>query len=198
MEVGHGYDMAKMDKSFDQNMAAMAKQFGYDMSKISAQQSASINASKADAMAKIQAEEASYQLARERELAKFTPGTPEYKIREAQLKDQRDANVAEIHNKTMYEANSSFILSDPNLVTNPNQIYSGLDMSKPADRATLQLRMDAYSRYNNWLSSNGAVQQQSFNPLTVPQGQTSSGGGNWFSNGLSAGLDIFNFNPFSK
>jgi hypothetical protein len=126
MAIAHGYDLEKMDKQQLHDLAKMAKSHEYDMIQINqqfknnvslenlkhtnnmkvtaaqfnnAKKLATHNANIAKANAKSE-----YETARARELAKYTPGTPEYKIRQSQLDEQFSIMEREIETRAMTEA----------------------------------------------------------------------------------------------
>lgn len=133
MAQAYGYDLSKMSVQQQYQLAQMAQQHGYNVdmagidynnqiglqnnqfsnqSQLSAQEfNQQLQAMQKQIEADKQAELDAYDLAVERELAKYTKGTSEYQIRKGQLDSEREAMVQEIHTSTSYDAVAKQILS---------------------------------------------------------------------------------------
>jgi len=117
----HGYDLQKMSTQQQYQLAQMATQNGYniDMANLNfghqkqlSQQEYQQALSKAEHSTKLQldATRQEYDMAMQRELAKYTPGSQEYQIRKGQLEAEREALITEMHSKLMYDAQMGIIL----------------------------------------------------------------------------------------
>lgn len=115
MFVGRDIDFAKMDKAFGQDLEKMATDFGYSsaLSSQSFRQSANLQAQAAQN--EIAAIKSEYDIAVQRELAKFVDGTPEYTIRQNQLKEGLKTDIANIVVEKQTAALVDSIMNDPML-----------------------------------------------------------------------------------
>jgi hypothetical protein len=143
MNIQHGLDLDKMKVDLENSMALEAKKYGYQSALQSQAAKQQQQAAIAKATAEMQAEQKAYESARQRELAKYTPGTPEYQIKEGQLQDAYKDNIAKIHASTVYDATAKSILNNPALSTPPSS-------TKPVDYTTVT-DSKGYSKYGSLL-----------------------------------------------
>lgn len=131
MAKQYGYDISKMDKDQINRLEQMAKQHGYDLDAMSQSHNNNLDLNsqkyaqdlsmmREQSQLRMQEELQAYDLAVERELAKYQPGTKEYEIRKGQLLDERDSLIAEIHASTMYDFQSKHML-EGGAVANPGK-----------------------------------------------------------------------------
>lgn len=104
----HQYNLSTIDAQGNWDLRKMAQQHGYNMSEISARQRSELQMLEQRAKMQAQQAEKDYNLAMKRELSKYTPGTPEYKIMQNQLQQQKQAMQMEIHTRAQMEANAIF------------------------------------------------------------------------------------------
>jgi len=104
MKTQHGYDLEKMAKQQSYDLQKMAKQYGYDMAKISKEQQNAIARINAQASAQMKAQNAAYLAQRKAVEASYTPGTPEYKIRMAQIEEANDQAMRQYANKALFDS----------------------------------------------------------------------------------------------
>lgn len=134
MRTQQGYDLQKMDKQQSYDLSKMAKQFGYDMSKMSTEQRNALSRISAQSKAQMQAQNDNYVIQRNRVMASYTPGTPEYKIRMAQVNDANDQAMKQYASKAMYDSMAAILkpgtpafkkfMKDPNYVLNNYAMFT--------------------------------------------------------------------------
>ncbi len=167
-QAGYDVDMAVLQQGFTQDN--MATQQGYTQQNMATQQQFDMNKmyqanefdvagdkrkfeyaqkeAKANSALRIKEETALYDKAVERELAKYTKGTPEYDIRKSQLADQREAMVQEIVTKAQTEAVINNNLGTPiPKPTNPGTKRSFWETQGHQDKEEKQYKIDL-ARYN--------------------------------------------------
>ncbi len=158
-----GYDINKMNYEQKLQLAIMAQQYGYDVAMENLQFGNRRELSQKELENQIrlmqeeikirqQAELREYDLAAKRELAKYTPGTREYQIREAQLQDERRKLLAKMSTETQFDAISKQIL---NGVTQkpkkPKKEWWQSQKSYEKELKEYNEKMKAYKRYLKYL-----------------------------------------------
>lgn len=158
-----GYDISKMNHEQMLQLATMAQKYGYDVAmenlqfghqrQLSQQELENkVKLMQEEIKARQEAELREYDLAAERELAKYTPGTREYQIREAQLQDERRKLLAEMATETQFDAISKQIL---NGVTQkpekPKKRWWQTQKSYEKELKEYNEKMKAYKRYLKYL-----------------------------------------------
>lgn len=117
MAKQHGYDLSKMSQSQIYELEQMSRQHGYNQEMSAMEFNQRMQQMQAEIKASQEAELREYDLAVQRELAKYKPGTNEYRIRENQLANERRALLTEMATQTQFDVISKQILgmeaSDP-------------------------------------------------------------------------------------
>lgn len=114
MMVGHKLDLDKMAQSLKDAIQLEGVRFGNQKALQTKEARDRIAEMTAKAELEMKNEQRAYELARDRELAKLDPNTPEYKIKAMQLEDTYKNNVANVHAATLYEFYSQQFF-DPSL-----------------------------------------------------------------------------------
>jgi hypothetical protein len=143
----HQFDMSKLNATFTQDLQKMAKQFGFESQLSDKQFQQEWKIMQQDAQNAIAQEQKSYELARSRELSRYQKGTPEYEIREQQLKDARDAKIMDIHTQTMYDAQAQMHLSNMQKPTAPDiSMWDKLWGKDDDKQSSYNSQLEAYKR----------------------------------------------------
>jgi hypothetical protein len=165
MAKQNGYDLNKMQQAHGYDLEKMSEQYSYDsslqdqsyenQSNLSAQEfSQRLKTMSEQAKIDRESELQAYDLAVERELAKYTPGTSEYKIREEQLNQERESLISEIHASTSYDAMAKSILNGQ--TTKPEKPKKSWWESKSKhaeDMAEYEQKLSSYNRYLEYQKS---------------------------------------------
>lgn len=176
MFVGKDIDFAKMDKAFGQDLEKMAKDYGYSqaLSSQSYRQNASLQSQAAKN--EIAAMKSEYDIAVSRELSKFTPGTPEYNIRQNQLQEAFKTDIMNVVVEKQTAALVDSIYSDPalkNPVTNKyNTVTTQPNFSERngmfyGTASTKQVENPEYSNYQAALERLNGFQSDPLGTLGV-------------------------------
>lgn len=180
MATAYGYDLGKMDKNQQYQLDQMAKAYGYDMQKMSVAQGydmQKIGAQNSAAMQQLQARyameskqvEDEYNVAVQRELAKYTPGTPEHYIAKQALEADKQSKLSDLQAKLQFEAQTSSVLKNPNLDVTGNiklpqkdwwQKITGQGLSE-AQVNEYNAKLQAYQRYAEMMGAD---------PSSIPSG----------------------------
>ena len=95
-----------------------------------------------------------YDLAVTRELAKYKPGTSEYKIRESQLADERKALLTEMAASTQFDAISKSILNGQTTKpVKPTKKFWQTESSYKKDLAEYEQQLKSYQRYLEYMEN---------------------------------------------
>lgn len=126
MKVQHGYSMEQQQAAFQQDLAKMARQAGYNSNLETQRHNNTIKQIGAQASAGIEQEKKQYERERSRMTAQFTPGTPEYNIRNNQLKEASEQRMTQIHQDAVMGALSETMRPGmrgfDSYVNNPQQV----------------------------------------------------------------------------
>jgi hypothetical protein len=173
MKIGNDYDLEKMKSGHNLDLDKMAVQFGYQSSLQQSEFKARAEQAIQQQKFQVEAMEKEYEVARSRELAKYTKGTKEYQIREAQLKDALNQKIQEIDWQTRYKIQTdNMINSLPDGTPQAPEAswydlylpstFGGLNYSDTAkalrgeptndeEMSKYNAQMEAIRRYNEWL-----------------------------------------------
>lgn len=143
-----------------------------------------------------------YDLAVQRELAKYTPGTREYDIRESQLQDERNALLSELSTNTQFEVISQDIINNGKKPVKPKKpvrdwFETEGHFKRDMDKYNKELKaynqkLEAYNRYLDFqkdpmsaftnsggLGSLSAKYESSGNPGAVAHTKGDKGGASY-------------------
>lgn len=161
--VQHGYDLQKMSVSQQNDLAKMATQQGYDIDMAGINQGYTLETIGVQAKNELSAmyeqdklaqanELKAYDSAVQRELAKYKPGTNEYKIKQSQLADERAKLISDTHTATTYEAYAKRMLgqvtSEP---AKPKKDWYETDAQHKDEMAAYEKKMRSYKRYTDFM-----------------------------------------------
>lgn len=172
MAKSFGYDMEKMKSSqaFDQLMQASQQKFQAGQAAADRAQSArnaALNAGPKDD---------GYALALQREMAKYTPGTPEYNLAQMAYKEELKRQAQDTAN----QANSTTATTDPNLLVNGSipatwdEAFNNLQQ-QGATSDDIRAHYEAYKRYKALTGESvGAMGTQAPVPTSSKPSSTTS------------------------
>lgn len=157
--VQQGYDLEKMSTQQKYALAQMAKQNGYDVEMEGIQYGYRVALSDVELANAVKLKQKEYQLqadkemrdyelAKSRELAKYKRGTSEYKIREAQLEDEKRALQKEWSSKMEFDIVSNEILNGQTTKpTKPKKKFFESQKKYEGRLREYEAKLKAYERY---------------------------------------------------
>lgn len=150
----HGYakEMTGINQSFEMGMQQNQFRHAKDMS--AEEFSQSLQKMRHQFTLDSQAELNAYDLAVKRELEKLKPGTAEYKIRQGQLAQEREALVQEQHTATSYDAISKEILEGQTTKPKkPTKSWWEPKSMHDKDMREYEEKLKQYQRYQDYLAN---------------------------------------------
>lgn len=165
--VQHGYNLETMNVQQVHQLAQMATQNGYNVGMENLSSANQFNNSSAlnqqqHQLAMKEAEKKSqlaiaeetkaYDLAVQRELAKFKPGTKEYEIRAGQLETERQGMINELITQAQVEASIQYNLGTPIAEpTKPKRNWYQTDSSWKKEKAEYDASLEKFDAYQRAL-----------------------------------------------
>lgn len=163
MATSQGYNLQNMNQQQIYQLAQMATQNGYNvgMENLSSanqyknasglnnqQHQLAMKEAEKNSQLRIAEETKAYDLAVQRELAKFDPNTKEYEIRAGQLAQEREAMITELVTQAQVEATIQYNLGTPvEKPTPPKKNWYQTEGSFKKEKAEYNERLEAYNRY---------------------------------------------------
>jgi hypothetical protein len=161
MGVNQRYDLEKMSTSQQYNMqtlaqqhknsiSSMIKEYGLRDSLASSQAQRDLDNYIAKREADVMNQLTEYQASRKRELDKYTPGTPEYKIVQGQMQNEIGQMLAMQEAKTIKDLQIQGIIQNADLSVpgtqrpQPGMFSGAID---PKEEAQYKAKIDSYNRY---------------------------------------------------
>lgn len=163
MATSQGYNLQNMSMQQVYQLAQMATQNGYNVGMENLQSNNQFNnalglntqqhelamkEAEKNSQLRISEETKAYDLAVQRELAKFAPGTKEYEIRAGQLAQEREAMITELVTQAQVEATIEYNLGTPvEKPTPPKKNWYQTEGSFKKEKAEYNERLESYNRY---------------------------------------------------